>query len=68
MNDGEIDTSRCPLCGDENACGMAAGRDECWCFEVVLAPDALARVPERARGVACICARCGRAGRAGAAD
>jgi hypothetical protein len=56
-----LDPSRCPLCGEPNACGAAAGRETCWCFEARLAPEALARIPERALGVVCICAKCGRA-------
>ncbi|HEY8119867.1 MAG TPA: cysteine-rich CWC family protein [Myxococcota bacterium] len=55
----KLDPARCPLCAAPNACGMAAGEESCWCFEARLAPDALARIPEPARGVACICARCG---------
>jgi hypothetical protein len=69
MSERALDPTRCPLCGEANACGAAAGREDCWCFAATLAPDALARIPERARGVACICAKCGRAetddGRAG---
>jgi len=67
-NEPEIDATRCPLCGEANQCGMAAGEERCWCFEATLAPDALARIPERARGAACICAKCGKAGGAAAAE
>jgi hypothetical protein len=61
MSEPAPDPTRCPLCAEPNACGMAAGEERCWCFDAQLAPGALARIPERARGVACICARCGRA-------
>jgi hypothetical protein len=64
MTEGALDPARCPLCGEANACGMAAGREECWCFSATLAPEALARIPERARGAACICAKCGKPGQA----
>jgi hypothetical protein len=53
-----FDTSRCPLCGERNECGMAAGRDECWCTTVVIEKATLDRLPEAARGVVCVCARC----------
>jgi hypothetical protein len=55
-----LDPARCPLCAQPNACGAAAGRDTCWCFDASLAPEALARIPARAIGVVCICAKCGR--------
>ena len=60
MSEPDVDPLRCPLCGQPNACGAAAGAEHCWCFDVTLAPAALARVPEAARGIACICAKCGR--------
>ncbi len=50
---------RCPLCGGPNDCGMAAGKSECWCFEVKIAPEALERVPEEAKGRVCVCRKCG---------
>ena len=60
MSGVRLDPARCPLCAQPNKCGMAAGEASCWCFEAQLALDALARIPEQARGVACICAKCGR--------
>ncbi|MBX3159657.1 MAG: cysteine-rich CWC family protein [Deltaproteobacteria bacterium] len=55
----EVDASLCPLCGGANDCGRAAGRSTCWCFEVTVPRDVLARVPAEQRGVVCICRRCG---------
>jgi hypothetical protein len=55
-----LDPTRCPICAQSNECGAAAGREECWCFAATLAPAALARIPERALGLVCICAKCGR--------
>jgi hypothetical protein len=49
---------KCPLCGAENACGMANGGETCWCFDVQIAPATLERIPPGARGVACICKAC----------
>lgn len=60
MTEAPLDAARCPLCDRPNACGAAAGREECWCFSATLAPEALARIPARALGVVCICAACGR--------
>jgi hypothetical protein len=58
MSGDELDPARCPLCAQPNACGMAAGAEHCWCFEARIAPGVLARIPERARGVVCVCAKC----------
>ncbi len=53
-----FDATRCPLCGEANACQIAAGRTKCWCFETPVPADVLARVPLAAQGVACVCKRC----------
>jgi hypothetical protein len=39
---------------------MAAGDPgaRCWCSDVAISREALARLPEAARGVACVCRRC----------
>ncbi|MBX3464329.1 MAG: cysteine-rich CWC family protein [Planctomycetes bacterium] len=57
--DALCDARRCPLCGGPNACAMAAGSSTpCWCAAATIAPAALARVPEAARGRACLCRTC----------
>jgi Cysteine-rich CWC len=51
----------CPICGGANNCAAArSGSFEtpCWCREATFSPDLLARVPEAARGQACICHDC----------
>ncbi len=59
-----IDATRCPLCGGDNRCAMevehATGQPQppCWCVSADFPPDLLARLPEQARGLACVCARC----------
>lgn len=53
-----IDPRQCPLCGEQNECGMAAGRDACWCFERRIPADVLNQIPPQARNVVCICSRC----------
>jgi hypothetical protein len=52
---------RCPLCGEENDCAAARTGSfdaPCWCREIVIALDTLARVPEAQRNRACLCKRC----------
>ena len=56
--DTGADANGCPLCGEPNECGMAAGKDDCWCFHVTIGEDVLAQVPDAAKGKACICRRC----------
>lgn len=58
----EPDPSRCPLCGSPNGCAMAAGNGAaaCWCMELEIPRDVLARIPETARDRACVCAACAR--------
>jgi len=58
------DPTRCPLCGADNRCAMelerATGQAQpaCWCTTTTFPPDLLERLPEAARGQACICAAC----------
>jgi cysteine-rich CWC protein len=54
----ELRPVRCPICGGPNDCGGAAGNSECWCAKVKISADALARVPEEAKGKVCMCAKC----------
>lgn len=58
MSSLAVDPSRCPLCGEANACAMVEGGTTCWCFELAIASDVLAQVPSEAQGVACVCRRC----------
>lgn len=59
-----IDPSVCPVCGAVNQCAMevakATGRpvEPCWCVNVVFTPALLDRVPQAAKGIACVCAAC----------
>ena len=53
---------RCPLCGEPNECGVAAGKSTCWCWSAEVPAEALARVPEELRGKICVCEKCARAG------
>jgi hypothetical protein len=55
---GSVDPKRCPLCGGANDCGRVAGKDKCWCFTACISLGVIERVPELARGLACICERC----------
>ena len=58
MEKPAIDTRACPLCGGDNACGMAAGKEDCWCFHAEIPAEVLDRVPAEARGAACVCRGC----------
>jgi hypothetical protein len=49
---------RCPLCGEPNACAMAADGGACWCFTTPIAEGVIERIPPDQRGRACVCARC----------
>jgi cysteine-rich CWC protein len=55
-----VDPARCPLCGVDNACAMAAdpAARDCWCADATISARALERVPAEAKRVACVCARC----------
>jgi len=54
------------LCGQPNRCANEIERatgvkqEACWCTQVEFSADLLARVPQAARRLACICARCAR--------
>ncbi len=58
MSETGLDRTRCPLCGESNACAMEAGTGDCWCRDVQFAPSLFERLPEGTRGAACICRRC----------
>ncbi len=60
MTSPAFEAARCPLCAEPNDCAAADGREHCWCFDAQLSPEALARIPEAAIGLVCICAKCGR--------
>lgn len=50
----------CPLCGQANQCTLAAGDEQapCWCFQVQVDPQALARLPDAQQGQRCLCPAC----------
>jgi Cysteine-rich CWC len=58
------DPRRCPVCGEPNRCAMEQQRrtgqaqPPCWCTQARFTPELLARVPDAARGQACVCAAC----------
>ena len=62
--DLSVDPSICPLCGQSNLCAMeveqATGvkQPPCWCSAVRFDATQLSRIPELARGKACLCAAC----------
>jgi hypothetical protein len=58
MPDQALDQRKCPQCGQPNGCAAVEGKERCWCFEVVMDPAVLARVPPEKKG-ACVCRECG---------
>jgi hypothetical protein len=58
------DPRHCPLCGEDNRCAMEmeklTGQPQapCWCVSQTFSAELLARLPDQARGRACICGRC----------
>jgi prepilin-type N-terminal cleavage/methylation domain-containing protein/prepilin-type processing-associated H-X9-DG protein len=53
--------SLCPLCGGTNGCQLCApvtGKGPCWCVNVAMPAELLARVPENFRDRACVCRAC----------
>ena len=62
--DAPFDATRCPLCGADNRCAMEIGRATgqpqapCWCVSASLDPALLNRIPDEARGKACVCSAC----------
>jgi hypothetical protein len=59
-----VDPARCPLCGNLNDCGVAAGQGHCWCFTQSIPPEVLGPIPAEARGIACVCRFCSSSRRA----
>ncbi len=59
-----VDPNLCPLCGQPNQCAMEVAQatgvkqPPCWCSQVRFDATQLARIPEAARGKACLCAAC----------
>lgn len=60
----------CPLCGEPNQCAMELERatgipqSPCWCTQAQFSAELLNKIPEAARGVACLCAACVKASQA----
>ena len=48
----------CPLCGEPNDCGAAAGKGVCWCWSADVPEELISRVPEEVRGTICVCEKC----------
>lgn len=62
-----LDPTACPLCGQANQCAMEVERatgvkqPPCWCSQLSFDAESLSRIPEHARGTACLCAACAQA-------
>ena len=56
-----VHPARCPLCGRENDCRQASSdayKGLCWCERVTFPDELMQRLPEEARGRACVCRSC----------
>jgi Cysteine-rich CWC len=59
-----VDPTRCPLCGQPNACAAEVERatgvvqPPCWCMTASFTPTLLGQVPAAAQGKACVCQAC----------
>jgi prepilin-type N-terminal cleavage/methylation domain-containing protein/prepilin-type processing-associated H-X9-DG protein len=62
MSNQAFNTSQlCPLCGGPNECQLASAaafKGRCWCANVEIPKELLARVPDDQRNRSCICPRC----------
>ncbi|HPH13857.1 MAG TPA: cysteine-rich CWC family protein [Burkholderiaceae bacterium] len=62
-----VDPNLCPLCGQLNECAMEVERTTgvkqppCWCSQAKFEATLLSRIPEHARGKACLCSACAQA-------
>ncbi|HLF10221.1 MAG TPA: cysteine-rich CWC family protein [Gammaproteobacteria bacterium] len=54
----KLDRARCPLCGEPNACALAAGSTPCWCSSVAFPATVIAAVSDDAKNEACVCRAC----------
>jgi hypothetical protein len=51
----------CPACGGPNECAAAACGSfatPCWCAELTVSREVLARLPEDERNRSCLCRKC----------
>ncbi|WP_409366966.1 cysteine-rich CWC family protein [Lysinibacillus sp. 38-6] len=46
----------CPLCGNENHCGVAEGQQTCWCMKEKFPEDLIESVSQERN--MCICPHC----------
>jgi len=65
-----LNPQNCPLCGQPNQCAMEVERTTgiqqppCWCTQAQFTAELLNKIPETARGVACLCPACVNTGQA----
>ena len=50
----------CPICGKDNNCASIRNLDhsDCWCNSVKFQKDILEYIPEKLRGISCVCIAC----------
>ena len=59
MTEQQTKAAICPLCGGDNQCAMATGKDTCWCWNTSLDIEARARAAEITTEQ-CLCPACGK--------
>ncbi len=52
----ENDKKICPICEQENNCGLLQGKSQCWCFNRKFPSELLELVSEKE--LSCICDKC----------
>ena len=54
MNSHSKADDTCPLCGESVGCGVVAGQEQCWCFDM----PASVKKPEGLDKKSCLCRSC----------
>lgn len=58
MTDAGRGPKYCPICGQENGCGIGEPRETCWCTHAYFPKGIFAKVPPDQLRKSCICKEC----------
>ncbi|MGF7088620.1 hypothetical protein JOD24_002469 [Kroppenstedtia sanguinis] len=58
MSEAKSRPKYCPLCGQENRCGIGEPQKACWCTYAYFPKEIFAMVPPAQLGKSCICKEC----------
>lgn len=55
-----MDKRICPICGKENNCAIANGKnpEECWCMNVSFPKEVFENIPDDKKDKSCVCLDC----------